>query len=61
MSNLEGSRANRKRVLQFPVGQKKWEKLSASQMQQWCRGRARSSPEKMNVNGEGGGTDNKKF
>lgn len=56
-----GSRTSSKRVLQFPVGQKKWKKLSASQMQQWCTGRARSSLEKMNVVGEGGGTDNKKF
>lgn len=59
MSNLVGSRTDSKRVLQFPVGQKKWEKVSSRKMQQWCTGRARSSLEKMDMNGEGGGTDNK--
>lgn len=61
MSNLEGSRTNSKRVLQFSVGQENWGKVSASQMQQWCTGRARRSPEKMNMTEEDGGTDNKKF
>lgn len=58
-----GSRTNRKgfcktQQQKFPVGQKKWKKLS-SQMQQWCIDRARSFLEKMNVNREGGGTDKK--